>query len=516
MAGFRTQFILDALGDIFDRMPAEDRNMLLGIWESWARVLSDQLLVLVQTDLAKSLFTVPVDFRREDIAFTLDDTTRIQDEQRVERGGGVTITALEVTSLVDATRPYFVEVRRDPADVTKTRVRVFTSLADAIAGENITGQTFSLGFGAKVAEPVGGFAGATLTYDYSGRPADGALIKTFPERFAYGIDSEIDSIPELFEKTGIGAHEPLGTPLVEATHYVVSAGALVFLVEPTPFQFAPVLFQNRELIFDNFGFLIDFKQENSRAYRRNVQGLWFAFWNGPTVRNIELGAAIVLGFPISDGGTVLSIDVEIDGSRTIRFRDRNGVIDSASVAAPFVPFIRVKPGDTSDTFFPFVVPFEVVDYIQDRTIDERLAFPEAQKFFQWFILFDADTWVGYIDEFGADGIKLDAVRNFIERIEPRYTRGLIATRRDLEDTFSVASSLDADQEIVDGTERIAQNWVNLLFLAAYQAVNVLTEANYRAGARPDFDLDDGILGLVEHIQVKDFVTLAVLHEEPAP
>lgn len=664
MADFRTKFLLDALGSVLARLPAKHQSAILALYEVWMKVIADRLLDLVQTDLAKAIFKVPVEFRRECITFKLDETTLVVDLEKLERGGGVTINAFTVADLTLATVPYWIEIMVDPADASQTRVRIFDSIADVNAGDPL-GESFSPGFGTKVAEPIAGFggapdpaflkekvrvatiqhvaldgtapvytdvggaslrgqitwgvgpvsldgvalvdgdrmllknegdvgglgadanglwvrtaaatwdrtldfdndaealsdsfvgtsegainadksfqlttpnpitiggvggtaltwtefAGAKISYTFSGKPACGALIRRFPSRFAYRIDSEIDSIPELFPKTDIGDHSPLGAPLTEAVDYVVGVnGQLVFLVEPAQvFQFAKILFQNRQLVFDNFGFLIDFFQPNSRTYRRATQGLWFAFWNGPTVSNIELGAAIVLGFPISAGGRVLEINDELLGAKSIVVQDLNGIQETFQVRAEFVPFIKVEVGFESDTFFPLVVPFEVLDYVIDKNIHTRLSFPAPQRFFQWFVFFDAALWTPFIEDLIAAGepVNLDAVGNFINRIEPEYTRGVLATRLELFDEISLATSLDEDIVIVNGEARVNQNWVNYLFLVTYQIVNGETLASYIGGARPDWDLDTDVISLVEHITISDLPIDGgtLIYEEPAP
>jgi hypothetical protein len=658
VAGFQSSFLFDLIGDALDGMPLEDRDVLTGIWDVWLKSLADQLLVMTQTDEAKALFRVPVEFNRESIAFLLNDDTRIEDVKKVESGGGVTISAFRTLDLALATQAYWIEILTDPADSAQTRVRIYDNIQDALAGAGFLGESFSPGFGSKTLEPIGGFGGAPdpstlkasvraattaivtgtpvynniggvslrgqitfaigptvidgvaivngnrilvknegdlgglggdanglwertsatvwdratdfdtdpevvsdtfvgvqegtvngdksfrlttadpitiggaagtaltfveftgarLSYTYFGAPAAGQLTRLFVDRFAYSVNVEIESIPELFLRTDIGAHSPLGIPLTENIDYVVSSGSIVFLTEPSEFQFAPALVQNRQLVFNNFGFLIDYFKENSRDYRRDVQGLWFAFWNGPTVANIELGAVILFGFPIIDGGEILSITTEVGGAKTIRARTRSGLIESFLVPAPFTQFIVVEVGDTFDTFAPLVVPFEVADYITDRNIHDRLAFPEVQKFFQWFVIFEAQTWFDFIEEFGLEILDLDAVRNFVDRIKPKYTRGLIVTRKDFLDQLSMASSLDAEEQIVNGEERINQNWVNYLFLVAFQVVNGETEAAYIGGSQPDWDLDTGVVGVVEHITINDLPIDggALLYEEPPP
>jgi hypothetical protein len=659
---FKTDYVLQGLGDVFAKLPQKDRDVLLAIFDTWLHVLADQFAVLIQTDRAKSIFKVPVEFQRENIAFTCDDTTRVIDAEVLERGGGVSIAEFRPGSLTVARDCYFLGIRVDPLDASRTRVRIFETRSNALNDVSPIGESFSPGFGTKVVEPIGGFGGAPtplvlktavrvattqivanegtapvysnvggvsgrgqitwtvgptlidviaiangdrlllknegdfgglgadangiwvrtaaatwdratdfdadpevvsdtfvgvlqgtanglrsfqlttadpitiggaagtaltfvefvgarLSYTYTGAPAVGAVIRKCPDRFAYTIDSEIESIPELFSKTGIGADVPQINPLLEGVDFIVGKAELVFLTEPAPFQFAKMLFQNRKLVFDNFGFLIDFLQDNSRTYRRSIQGLWFAFWNGPTPDNIELGAAILLGFAVSEPGRVLDIRLNIDGSKTVFVKNRNGITTEFTISAAFVPFIVVAVGFDSDKFFPIVKPFEVQDYLINRNIAEDLAFPPVQKFFQWFIVMDEALWIPFINELDpGEVISLAAIGNFLERIEPRYTRGILVTRKDLLDTFSLTSSLDVDQQIVQGEARINQNWVNYLFFVAYQVVNGETEATYLGGSQPDWDLDTDTVSLIEHITINDLPIDggALLYEEAPP
>ena len=70
---------------------------------------------------------------------------------------------------------------------------------------------------------------------------------------------------------------------------------------------------DQDQVFQNFGFPIqvgqvneEFSQINSEEYKSVLQGLWFAYWNGPTLDNIIRGLNLVFDLPYATGDGVIS------------------------------------------------------------------------------------------------------------------------------------------------------------------------------------------------------------------
>lgn len=63
---------------------------------------------------------------------------------------------------------------------------------------------------------------------------------------------------------------------------------------------------DQEQLFKNFGFPIQVNQPNSDEYKAVLQGLWFAYWNGPTLDNIVRGLNLVFSLPYAPKDGVIS------------------------------------------------------------------------------------------------------------------------------------------------------------------------------------------------------------------
>jgi len=73
---------------------------------------------------------------------------------------------------------------------------------------------------------------------------------------------------------------------------------------------APESIVDQEQLFLNFGFPIQVKQENSDEYKNVLQGLWYAYWNGPSIGNIIIGLNLVFDLPFAQkGGVITSVSI---------------------------------------------------------------------------------------------------------------------------------------------------------------------------------------------------------------
>lgn len=66
------------------------------------------------------------------------------------------------------------------------------------------------------------------------------------------------------------------------------------------------------LLYDNYGYLLNQPGKSSQIYKSFLQGIWRLYANGPTVRNIETAANVILGIPIcrTDGELVKEISFD--------------------------------------------------------------------------------------------------------------------------------------------------------------------------------------------------------------
>lgn len=54
---------------------------------------------------------------------------------------------------------------------------------------------------------------------------------------------------------------------------------------------------DQDQLYQNFGFPIQVQQPNSVEFKNVLQGLWYAYWNGPTIDNMERGLNLVFNLP---------------------------------------------------------------------------------------------------------------------------------------------------------------------------------------------------------------------------
>jgi hypothetical protein len=202
---------------------------------------------------------------------------------------------------------------------------------------------------------------------------------------------------------------------------------------PPPQLWAETSFlDNRPAIEGNFGIPANFTLDDLAQLPSNVdylsavQGLWYAYWNGPTVFNLRAGTQILLGLPFAEqAGTILSVrdDFSVTQGQILVQDLANTAIVREYTWPPSLPLetnpTTGKPyvvGDTVAQFAPLVQGVEVDDYISDPTwfqgYLEQGVFFEVEKFFKFLVRVDAAAF------------NLQALlfaRSFVLRIKPTYT-----------------------------------------------------------------------------------------------
>jgi hypothetical protein len=86
---------------------------------------------------------------------------------------------------------------------------------------------------------------------------------------------------------------------------------------------------DQQALYENFGFPIQVQQENSQEYKNVLQGLWYAYWNGPSVDNIVRGLNLVFDLPYAPQDGVIS-DITLPDPAILV-----GTVASQSNAPPF-------------------------------------------------------------------------------------------------------------------------------------------------------------------------------------
>lgn len=86
-------------------------------------------------------------------------------------------------------------------------------------------------------------------------------------------------------------------------------GRFEFKEKPPEVLWAKVTHINEEMPYYNFGYLIDYRDDTlePQDYLQNLQGLWFAFWQGPRPEFIRRALCLLFSLPVAvDDGVVLN------------------------------------------------------------------------------------------------------------------------------------------------------------------------------------------------------------------
>lgn len=320
---------------------------------------------------------------------------------------------------------------------------------------------------------------------------------------SFKVDPEIESIPQLTTKS-----DGSGSVLTEGVAYsVTSPGTLSFKAIPPRLLFADNLYSNRETAYRNFGFPIDFKQPNSEVYKRQLQGLWYALWNGGAVANIRLGFSILLGLPFVQKGRVISVTANLDGSHTI-------VVDDQTFQLPPYLTPTVSAGQVIENFTVLSDGADVWDYLNNPTFVQNWDLEQAKKYFTFIPQVMAEV-IAAIEAETGEPFDFSVVRDFLDRIRPAYTNYVIGVRSRLHDDLLVFldSALLEFRTLLTSTVNL--NYRNNLILPAFVALNGIpgsTDLERQENVKdlPEFALSDEVTACRETVTFRDITTNDIL------
>lgn len=224
---------------------------------------------------------------------------------------------------------------------------------------------------------------------------------------------------------------------------------------------------NRPLIEANFGIPVGFRLDDlaglsdSVDYLSAVRGLWYAYYNGPTVRNVRIGAQILLGLPFAEEEGVIE-EIRDDfilkrGRLLLRDTKNTSVVrsydypNSLDLEVNPATGERYKVGDTVSLFSPLVEGVEVIDYVKDPTWYEGLlnqgVFYEVQKYHTFLVRVNSNIF---------DLSALLITQNFVNNIRPIVKKPL----------FFIEFIVSGDGDEIDVVDAVEMN----LTLSFYESV----------------------------------------------
>lgn len=216
---------------------------------------------------------------------------------------------------------------------------------------------------------------------------------------------------------------------------------------------------NRPLIEANFGVPAEFTLDDLAQlpdnvdYLSAVRGLWYAYFNGPTLFNLRVGTQILLGLPFAEENGVIT-EIRSDFSTTngrILVQDTANQEIIRSYSYPASLKLEVNPatklpyviGDGVSQFAPLVQGTQVIDWIKQPNWFEGYlhqgAFFEVEKFFKFLVLVDSAA-------FNLSALLF--VKTFILNIKPTYTYPLFVVSVDISDESEISVT---DETTMSGT-----------------------------------------------------------------
>lgn len=255
---------------------------------------------------------------------------------------------------------------------------------------------------------------------------------TVPEfPYAYQLqEADIVGIPTMQDTI----HDDLiETLLTETTNYQVSFGSAIisFAEPPPPAMWAKNTLCNFETPYNNFGYLMGIYAPNTASYLKAVQGLWFAFWNGPSPENIKRSLYLLFGLPTaSKPGSVTSVT---DSTITLLYTDNS--TESFTIPSGLIAVVAI--GDTVNQYEPLVSGISVFDKInRPGFLADLIGRPAVQPFLTQFAtrglgpdtdetraltLLEQNTYLPQIDvnAFISPNISISNVETFLNNINPK-------------------------------------------------------------------------------------------------
>ncbi len=543
---FPTEYLFRRLSDFWSFF--QDRDDVKNIWDAYTRKSQALNSLLLQADLSKSLKTIPL-FDRNDLEyFVFPSLVRRTD---LEANGPFYVFE------VDPTIFYVRNLNEKIDDVTKNRVmsapeffdvlkgtggedgkvflRLFRGVAPVGIGETqwVSGSDLVTGVGLAAKLIVGDilqgqnqqfFKVAQVLSDTQVRvqgpttlgedlgPGDGVTLV-----FAMAATANVvPSSAELFFD---------GVAVPPANFTVTPSGTVVFVLPPpatvgsitanyylgytgvtatsrrTSKESLPVrllshgVYRDRRSIFTNFGTAIGVDKPTSFKYLNEVRGIYFARYNGPTAKNMDLGSGILIELPFSERGKVTALT-------TI---DPKSVIVSGAVIPVQPPLtIGVTVGQELARDFNLLTDgVRTADFINAPDIFGLAPLKtDPAKFFTFFVIVDG-AYATFVATQTGQPIDYTLLKRFKGDIKPTYTDCRVLTNIDfLQDSLNFfIGAVDATQAL-DATCTLEFNCINYSVITTpsnFLAVNgYADEAALVAAGVCNMDCDS--IGIVENVE----------------
>lgn len=388
----------------------EDRDIVEQLWRGYSIVINDLYLQAYQLDLSKCIHTIPYEWGSDYELVPLTKETALPADNKYP----------------DFPYKYALPSNIKDINILRESPREVITLPPTTVMDEATS--------------------AIITPDGIQRP--------FIDYIYLPSDTTYDKTNSLFVfPTGLQVDT---YKLKKDIDFKIDNNAIYLPKELDTYMWTNTCVRNLTMIYDNFGSTMDFYKEDSYNYWRQVQGLWFAFWNGSTITNIESGLNIIHDMPFAyEDGIVDSVD-HVKGTVNI-----NGIV--YNVGTDYT--IRVSEGEYVKQFTPLTDSVLVYDAINfpgwwkelfgdidshnadsqlpspywdsrkwdtqtfDAAFDERVVNAYTLPYFTFLIKIEESAWYKTKNEF-------DINKVFINAIKPAYTHYIFETYKRFYDDYS--------------------------------------------------------------------------------
>lgn len=217
---------------------------------------------------------------------------------------------------------------------------------------------------------------------------------------------------------------------------------------------------NMDTVEANYGVRVGFTQDDWLSqtedldYLAAVQGLWYAFWNGPTLNNIQTACQVLMGLPFAEkGGIITDIRTPFSADyNRVLVQDEGDEIVIRSYMFPVQLDVATNPdtgvayqvGDTIEQFAPVCTGVLVEDYISNPTWMENVVgsgdMHEAQKFHTFGVTIDSAAF-NYKNIIYMIGYLIRLREETTPKVRPHYTFPIAIVLLQLEDVIDIEDAI---------------------------------------------------------------------------
>lgn len=367
-----SESMLRFLSSCWDNLPFKEKKRFGELWEGHKQIFSDLLQRNIELDQSVNINSIPVylttrwncyKFNEDSSYITKAVFTSYQD---ISQGLNLSKRYLIKLSINDE-EPIEIDCRG--LDESRTKIEEIRSKINDTFGFNfavIVKSNSTLQLESKVP----GNDQFIIIHPPSNTDKDASEIilgltpeelplKTPRYPFKYKLPSnKIMSIPSLQNSI---RNENLNYYVIEGPDFIIETLSneryIKFKDLPPEVMWAKISLINEDMPFYNFGWLIDYMDLSidRKDYLQNLQGLWFAFWQGPRPEYIKRSLYLLFGLPVSySNGIVIE---KKEGTLNILHDDN--IIRSYALPSQLLWVVEI--GDYVERFQPLVNGIDVFD-----------------------------------------------------------------------------------------------------------------------------------------------------------